>query len=97
MLHNHKRWAFPCPADKVGPESLKPFEGLRSGLVVQLCLETCLGLPTVSLQQTQERASSSRSNSSENELTNQHQTELFTYVMNSACRATHCFIMAEDI
>lgn len=47
MLHNAKRWAFPCPADKVGSESLKPFEGLCSGLAMQLCWETCLGLPTV--------------------------------------------------
>lgn len=29
MLHNSKRWAFPCPADEVGSEALKPFEGLQ--------------------------------------------------------------------
>lgn len=49
MLHNHKRWAFPCPADKVGSESLKPFEGLFRGVAVQLCGKPARGLPAVSL------------------------------------------------
>lgn len=51
MLHNRRRWAFPCPADEVGSEALKPFEGLCT----ELCScagKTCLGLPTGSLQQT---------------------------------------------
>lgn len=38
MLHNSKRWAFPCPADEVGSESLKPFEGPCRASAQQLCL-----------------------------------------------------------
>lgn len=38
MLHNSKRWAFPCPADEVGSESLKPFEGPCRAAALQLCL-----------------------------------------------------------
>lgn len=43
MLHNHKRWAFSCPTDEVGSESLKPFEGLCSRLTMQLCWENLSG------------------------------------------------------
>lgn len=38
MLPNSKRWAFACPADEVGSESLKPFEGPCRAAALQLCL-----------------------------------------------------------
>lgn len=38
MLRNGKRWAFPCPADEVGSEALKPFEGPRGAAATQLRL-----------------------------------------------------------
>lgn len=39
MPHNGLRWAFPCPADEVGSEALKPFEGLCNVWALQLCWE----------------------------------------------------------